>query len=62
MTVEHVLNVDTVVPERESSNTARARRVRMAMLVHGVSELLSAAFEEFVGIWQRLLMHLNCAV
>jgi hypothetical protein len=28
-----------------------------------VSDLVvSAAFEEFAGIWQRLLKHLNCAV
>src|SRR5262245_25310927 len=33
----------------------------MAMLAHGFGAD-SAAFEEFAGIWQRLLMHLNCAV
>ena len=33
------------------------------MTIEHVSDLVvSAAFEEFVGIWQRLLMHLNCAV
>src|SRR5262245_50915488 len=31
------------------------------MTVEHVNGLDSAAFEEFVGIWQRLRMHLNCA-
>jgi hypothetical protein len=34
----------------------------MAILVYWASELLSAAFEEFVGIWQRLFTHLTGAV
>jgi hypothetical protein len=29
---------------------------------HVLNALASAAFEEFAGIWQRLLMHLNCTV
>jgi hypothetical protein len=34
----------------------------MAMLVYWASELLSAAFEEFIGIWQRLFALLTCAI
>jgi len=61
--LEYVLGVDAVMhrTRMQQQRHARAAAWRQQCLRIGVG-VESAAFEEFVEIWQRLFTHPNCAI
>jgi hypothetical protein len=56
------MNGHAANPLPDFSEQCRAECIRSITVEHVLNIVASAAFEEFAGIWQRLLMHPSCAV